>query len=99
MRLHHAQSLRSEVSGLPRLAHSEQRLGIFWLCVARHLKVLRHFEHRRQKTLTSSIAPTTVGAALAALDVLAGRLGGGEVTGEACGDEGVDVYGERSFAE
>ena len=70
----------------------EQRLGILWLCVARHLKVLRHVEHRRKKTLTCSIVPATVGAALAALALeleLAGRLGGGDGTGEACGDEGV----------
>ena len=39
------------------------------------------------KTLTFSLAPATVGAALAVLEVLVGRLGGDEVTGEACGED------------
>ena len=89
LRLHHPHSARFGVgSGISGSAHSEQRLGILSLCVTRHRYVRRHFEHRRQKTRTSALAATTVGAALAALAselVLAGRLGGGDGTGEDTG--------------
>ena len=84
--MHHAHAVRSEASGVPGSTHSEQCLGSFSPRLTPTLNLLRQRAHLRMKTLTFSLAPATVGAALASELVLAGRLGGGDGTGKDTGD-------------
>ena len=92
LRLHHPHSARFGAgSGIAGSAHVAQSFGITSALVTPTLNVLRQRAHLLVKTLAFSIAHATVGAALAvldALDVLAGRLGGGDGMGE---DTGVTI--------
>jgi len=69
--------------------HVAQIFGRCWVLVTPTLNVLRQLAHLRVKTRTFSSEAAMVGAvlsALDALDVLAGRLGGGDEAGEDAGD-------------